>query len=122
MEEDKFYFNEEDLTIRMQLNSESNLKSDDESYIVADMKPSVGITQSDIQSGVLSKHNVNSYYNNNGSNQDGFMEAVANGHRIVELLNSSAEINKLKTYKSLLDSVLETNKVLKDRLLQYDID
>lgn len=121
MQENKFYFNEDDLTIRMRLDEESNLKSDDESYIIADMKPSVGISQSDVENGVLSKHNVNSYYNNNGSNQDAFMEAVANGYRIVELLNTSADINKLKTYKSLLDSVLETNRVLKDRLLEYEI-
>lgn len=115
----KFYFKEDDLTIRLRFEEESSLKSDADGYIIADLKSSVGITQAEIADGLLSKHSYNSYFKGSGSNQRGFTEALANGYRITELLNASHDINRLKACESLLESVLETNRVLKNRLLEY---
>lgn len=76
-----------DLTIRVKEWEKNNLMGDYRGCIIADLKPSLGITWEDIENGCLDKDKFLSYLNGNGGRQHAWQEVLDNAHSICDIMN-----------------------------------
>lgn len=82
----------DDLTIRaIGQTGISNCMADYRGVIIADLKPSLGIEESDVENGALGVCEFHSYLNGGGSRQHAWEEVLANGRSIVRAINDMAE-------------------------------
>jgi hypothetical protein len=86
--EGKWVLEMSDLTIRCKNFDNSNLMGDYKGNIIADLKPSLGITEEDVKNGSLSTDYVFSYLNDKGGRQHAFNEVIANGNSICDIMNN----------------------------------
>jgi len=83
----KWFLNMSDLTIRCKAFGVSDCMGDYQGNIIADLKPSLGITDEDEENGSLSKDYTFSYLNGNGARQHAFQEVIANAKSICDVMN-----------------------------------
>ena len=81
-----------DLTIRCKNFDASDCMADYRGNIIADLKPSLGITHDDVDNGSLSKDYPFSYLNGFGGRQHAFEEVIANANSICNVINKSRGI------------------------------
>ena len=77
-----------DLTIRCK-NWDSDCMGDFKGVIIADLKPSLGITADDVESGVLSAANDYSYINGGGGRKHAWREVLSNAQSICNAVNAA---------------------------------
>lgn len=110
-----WFFCLDDLTIRTK-SQDSNCMGDYRGNIIADLKPSLGLTQEDIEAGSLSADSTFSYINGNGARQHAWDEVMANAMEIVgeknrQLPEQGVEIRR-EGSKELVVPTAEYNQVL----------
>ena len=80
----------DDLTIRaVGSNGRSDCMGDYRGSIIADLKPSLGVEDEDVQAGALDITMPSSYPNGGGARSHAWEEVIANGRAIVSRINSS---------------------------------
>jgi len=77
-----------DLTIRVKEWENNNLMGDYKGCIIADLKPSLGITEQDVENGCLKEDNYYSYLKGTGGRQHAFEEVIANANSICDVMNN----------------------------------
>lgn len=85
-----------DLTIRCKNFKDSDLMADYKGNIVADLKPSLGITEFDVENGILTEENRFSYLNGFGGRQHAWEEVLANAESICNAVNAARTIKSQK--------------------------
>lgn len=78
-----------DLTIRCKNFDNSDCMADYRGSIIADLKPSLGISSKDVENGVLSHSNTFSYLNGNGGRQHAWREVIDNAMTICNVVNAA---------------------------------
>lgn len=81
-----------DLTIRCKNFNSSNCMADYRGNIIADLKPSLGITDYDVENGILSKNNKFSYVNGEGGRKHAWKEVIANAYSICNAVNAARNL------------------------------